>query len=229
MSEHEQIAEVGQAERCECQAYLRATEHAALVSARWLGRDDEAAAEETAATAMRSTLDMLPINGRVVFGSLDDSGGLTPGAIVGAGGKDVDLALDPLEGRGVVARGGSGRALVRTCSRQRLVALSQRKGASQPSALVPDRETDGCRRRHFARARKPACAPPRLRNAPAFRRRRPPRSAVAAGARRHRDNADLHPCRQCAARRAGQQPSSARRPPSLTPALPSAYRARRTC
>src|SRR4051794_2098929 len=93
-----------QAEPCQCQAYLRATEHAALVSARWLGRDDEHAAEETAATAMRSTLDMLPINGRVVFGSLDDSGGLTPGATVGAGGKDVDLALDPLEGHGVVAR-----------------------------------------------------------------------------------------------------------------------------
>ncbi len=98
----------GPAEPCECQEYLRATEHAALVSARWLGRDDEAAAEEIAATAMRSTLDMLPINGRIVFGSLDDSGGLTPGATVGAGGKDVDLALDPLEGRGVVARGGNG-------------------------------------------------------------------------------------------------------------------------
>ena len=93
---------------CQCQAYLRATERAALVSARWLGRDDERAAEEAAATGMRETLDILPISGRVVFGSLDDSGGLTPGAIVGSGGKEVDLALDPLEGRGVVARGGNG-------------------------------------------------------------------------------------------------------------------------
>jgi fructose-1,6-bisphosphatase II len=39
---------------------------------------------------------------------MDDSGGLTPGAVVGAGGAEVDLALDPLEGRGVVARGGNG-------------------------------------------------------------------------------------------------------------------------
>src|SRR4029077_8198839 len=101
MSEHEQLAEVGQAERCECQAYLRATEHAALVSARWLGRADEHAAEEAAAKAMRKSLDFLPINGRVVFGSVDDSGGLTPGAVVGRGGKDIDLALDPLEGHGV--------------------------------------------------------------------------------------------------------------------------------
>ena len=93
---------------CQCQAYLRATERAALASARWLGRDDEDAAEESAATGMRATLDLLPLSGRVVFGSLDDSGGLTPGAIVGAGGKEVDLALDPLEGRGVVARGGNG-------------------------------------------------------------------------------------------------------------------------
>ena len=100
--------EADEEQPCQCQAYLRATERAALVSARWLGRDDEDAAEEAAATGMRATLDILPISGRVVFGSLDDSGGLTPGAIVGSGGKEVDLALDPLEGRGVVARGGNG-------------------------------------------------------------------------------------------------------------------------
>ena len=100
--------EVEDEQPCQCQAYLRATERAALVSARWLGRDDEEAAEEAAATGMRATLDLLPISGRVVFGSLDDSGGLAPGAIVGSGGKEVDLALDPLEGRGVVARGGNG-------------------------------------------------------------------------------------------------------------------------
>src|SRR6476659_10358823 len=84
---------------CQCQAYLRATERAALVSARWLGRADEDAAEEAAATGMRATLDVLRIQGRVVLGSMDDSGGLTPGAVVGAGGAEVDLALDPLEGR----------------------------------------------------------------------------------------------------------------------------------
>ena len=42
MSEYESAEE----ERpCQCQAYLRATERAALVSARWLGRADEDAAE----------------------------------------------------------------------------------------------------------------------------------------------------------------------------------------
>ncbi|HEY8030459.1 MAG TPA: class II fructose-bisphosphatase [Gaiellaceae bacterium] len=98
--------EVAQAVPCMCQSYLRATEHAALLSARWLGRADQEGAEEAAATAMRASLDVLPIRGRVVLGSED--AGLAPGSIVGAGVAEVDLALDPLEGRGVVARGGNG-------------------------------------------------------------------------------------------------------------------------
>jgi fructose-1,6-bisphosphatase II len=93
---------------CQCQSYLRATEHAALRAARWLGRADQEAAEEAAADGMRSTLDTLAINGRVVFGSVGEEGGLVPGVVVGSGGFEVDLALDPLEGRGVVARGGNG-------------------------------------------------------------------------------------------------------------------------
>jgi len=93
---------------CQCQSYLRATEHAALRAARWLGRADQEAAEEAAADGMRWSLDTLPISGRVVFGSVGEEGGLVPGAVVGSGGSEVDLALDPLEGRGVVARGGNG-------------------------------------------------------------------------------------------------------------------------
>ncbi|HEY3576677.1 MAG TPA: class II fructose-bisphosphatase [Gaiellaceae bacterium] len=134
MSEYESDEE----RPCQCQAYLRATERAALVSARWLGRDDEDAAEEAAATGMRATLDVLPISGRVVFGSLDDSGGLAPGAIVGSGGKEVDLALDPLEGRGVVARGGNGAmSMIAVGSPGRFTALPDfymRKMAVGPRA-----------------------------------------------------------------------------------------------
>jgi fructose-1,6-bisphosphatase II len=95
-------------EPCQCQSFLRATEHAALRAARWLGRADQEAAEEAAATGMLETLSVLPIHGRVVFGSLDDSGVLAAGETLGAGGREFDLALDPLEGRGVVARGGNG-------------------------------------------------------------------------------------------------------------------------
>jgi fructose-1,6-bisphosphatase II len=95
-------------EICLCQSYLRATEHAALRAARWLGRADQEGAEEAAAGAMRQTLGFLPITGRVVIGSVGEEGDLLPGTILGAGGREVDLALDPLEGRGVVARGGNG-------------------------------------------------------------------------------------------------------------------------
>jgi fructose-1,6-bisphosphatase II len=93
---------------CRCQSYLRATEHAALRAARWLGRDDQEGAEESAAEGMNLTLSILPITGRVVVGSGSEDGVLLPGTTVGAGGNEVDLALDPLEGRGVVARGGNG-------------------------------------------------------------------------------------------------------------------------
>ena len=92
---------------CLCTRYAKATEWAALAGARWLGRADEEAAEDAAASAMKAALDDLPIDGQVVFGSRSGEA-LTPGGSVGAGGERVDLALDPIEGRGVVARGGTG-------------------------------------------------------------------------------------------------------------------------
>src|SRR6267143_3299431 len=93
---------------CLCEQYVRVTEGGALTAARWLGRADQEAAERDAAIAMRTVLDAFPIRGRVVIGSAMEDSPLTPGALIGAGGADVDLALDPLEGRGVVARGGNG-------------------------------------------------------------------------------------------------------------------------
>ena len=50
---------------CICESYLRSTERAALGAARWLGRDDQEAAEEAAASGMRAALEMMPIRGRV--------------------------------------------------------------------------------------------------------------------------------------------------------------------
>jgi fructose-1,6-bisphosphatase II len=117
------VPEIDQAP-CQCQAYLRATEHGALRSARWLGRADQEGAEEAAADGMRWSLDRLPVNGRIVFGSIGEEGGLVPGAVIGSGGPDVDLALDPLEGRGVVARGGNGAmSMIAVGEPGRLLAL----------------------------------------------------------------------------------------------------------
>jgi fructose-1,6-bisphosphatase II len=94
---------------CLCESFARATESAALAGARWLGRADQDGAERDSAEAMRSALEHLPIDGTVVIGAgTDEDETLGRGQRVGAGGERVDLALDPLEGRGVVARGGGG-------------------------------------------------------------------------------------------------------------------------
>jgi fructose-1,6-bisphosphatase II len=99
---------VGSDRYCLCESYARVTERAALSGARWLGRADQDAAETASVAAMRSALSQLPIDGHVVIGAGGEDGQLVPGDRVGAGGDQVDLALDPLEGRGVVARGGYG-------------------------------------------------------------------------------------------------------------------------
>jgi fructose-1,6-bisphosphatase II len=87
--------------------YARVTERAALAAARWLGRADQDGAEEAAADGMRKGLEAMPIEGRVVIAPRG-SEQLVVADRLGSGGEEVDLALDPLEGRGVVARGGNG-------------------------------------------------------------------------------------------------------------------------
>jgi fructose-1,6-bisphosphatase II len=91
---------------CLCESYARVTERAALAGARWLGRADQEGADESAATGMETALAQMPIDGHIVIGA--EEGQLAVGNSIGAGGEPVDLALDPLEGRGVVARGGHG-------------------------------------------------------------------------------------------------------------------------
>ena len=123
---------------CLCESYARVTERAALAGARWLGRADQEAAEDDAATAMRLALEQLPIEGQIVIGAGDDGAQLGPGARVGAGGIEADLALDPLEGRGVVARGGYGAmsmvAVGDPGAFQRLPDMYMRKMAVGPKA-----------------------------------------------------------------------------------------------
>ena len=96
------------ATRCGCEAFAAVTEAAALASGRWLGRGDVEGAERAASTAMRDALDELAIDGRIVVGSEDPEDALSIGTRVGRGGMEVDLAVDPLEGRSVVARGDYG-------------------------------------------------------------------------------------------------------------------------
>jgi fructose-1,6-bisphosphatase II len=93
---------------CQCEAFAAVTERAALASGRWLGRGDVEGAGEAATSGMLAALELMPITGKVVIGVGDDSGPLTVGTEIGAGGQQVDLAVDPLEGPSVVARGGYG-------------------------------------------------------------------------------------------------------------------------
>jgi fructose-1,6-bisphosphatase II len=131
-------ARMGVDRYCLCESYARVTERAALSGARWLGRADQEAAERDSVAAMRAALDQLQINGQVVIGAAGDDGQLAPGDRVGAGGEQVDLALDPLEGRGVVARGGGGAmsmiAVGDAGSLQTLPDMYMRKMAVGPRA-----------------------------------------------------------------------------------------------
>ena len=91
--------------QCVCETFARVTERSALAGARWLGRADMEAAEDAAFSGARLALEQLPISGRVVIGAAEDAEQLAAGSPIGRGGEEFDLALDPLEGRAVVARG----------------------------------------------------------------------------------------------------------------------------
>jgi fructose-1,6-bisphosphatase II len=123
---------------CLCESYARVTERSALAGARWLGRADQDGAEQDAAEAMRHALEMLPIDGQVVIGAGGDDETLGLGQRLGARGEQVDLALDPLEGRGVVARGAGGAmsmiAVGEPGSLQTLPDMYMRKMAVGPLA-----------------------------------------------------------------------------------------------
>ena len=88
---------------------VRVTEAAALSASREVGRGDEKAADKAAVDSMRSALNSLHIQGRVVIGEgeRDEAPMLYIGEEVGAGrGPRVDIALDPLEGTTITAKGG---------------------------------------------------------------------------------------------------------------------------
>jgi fructose-1,6-bisphosphatase II / sedoheptulose-1,7-bisphosphatase len=88
---------------------VRVTEWAALAASRLMGRGDEKSADQAAVDAMRSALNGLRIDGTVVIGEgeRDQAPMLYIGEKVGTGdGPMTDIALDPLEGTTITARGG---------------------------------------------------------------------------------------------------------------------------
>ncbi|MBX9930395.1 MAG: class II fructose-bisphosphatase [Methylobacterium sp.] len=85
----------------------RVTERAAIAAARLRGQGKEKEADQAAVDAMRSELNSLPIDGRVVIGEgeRDEAPMLYIGERLGTGdGPRVDIAVDPLEGTTLCAK-----------------------------------------------------------------------------------------------------------------------------
>jgi fructose-1,6-bisphosphatase II / sedoheptulose-1,7-bisphosphatase len=91
---------------------VRVTEAAAIAASSLVGRGDEKAADAAAVEAMRAALNELPMDGTVVIGEgeRDEAPMLYIGEKVGSAqgsGPAIDIALDPLEGTTITAKGGA--------------------------------------------------------------------------------------------------------------------------
>jgi fructose-1,6-bisphosphatase II len=87
---------------------VRTTEYAALACARWIGRGEKESADGAAVDAMRMMLDSVSMDGTVVIGEgeKDEAPMLYNGERIGDGSPpEVDIAVDPLEGTDLCAKG----------------------------------------------------------------------------------------------------------------------------
>ena len=87
---------------------VNATEKAAIAASKLIGLGDEKAADQVAVDAMRTALNDIDFKGRIVIGEgeRDEAPMLYIGEEVGSGNNDeVDIALDPLEGTTITAKG----------------------------------------------------------------------------------------------------------------------------
>ena len=110
---------------------VRVTEAAALAGARWMGRGDKEAADQAAVDAMRLMMDTVPMDGVVVIGEgeKDEAPMLYKGEALGNGeAPQVDIAVDPIDGTTLTAKGMGGALAV--------VALAERGTLYDPGPLV---------------------------------------------------------------------------------------------
>ncbi|MQA73332.1 MAG: class II fructose-bisphosphatase [Solirubrobacterales bacterium] len=110
---------------------VRVTEAAALAAARWVGKGEKESADGAAVDAMRLLLDTVPMAGTVVIGEgeKDEAPMLYNGEEIGDGSPpEVDIAVDPLEGTTLCARG--------MPSALSVIALSERGTMFDPGPCV---------------------------------------------------------------------------------------------
>ena len=109
---------------------VRVTEAAAMAAARWVGRGDKNGADGAAVNAMRTLIGTVGMNGVVVIGEgeKDNAPMLFNGEQVGAGqGPECDVAVDPVDGTTLVAKGMNNGIAV--------MAVSARNSMYDPSAV----------------------------------------------------------------------------------------------
>jgi fructose-1,6-bisphosphatase II len=110
---------------------VRVTEAAAVAAAKWQGRGDKEAVDQAAVDAMRSMLATVDVDGMVVIGEgeKDEAPMLANGEEVGNGtGIEMDVAVDPVDGTRLTARGMPGALAV--------IAMSPRGTMYAPGSLV---------------------------------------------------------------------------------------------
>ncbi len=110
---------------------VRVTEAGAIAASRWVGRGDKLAADGAAVDAMRLVLTSVSMDGIVVIGEgeKDDAPMLYNGERIGDGRPPlVDIAVDPLEGTTLTAKGRNGAISV--------IALSERGTMFNPGPCV---------------------------------------------------------------------------------------------
>ncbi len=100
--------DVGAPDRATSLELVQVTEAAAIAAAHWMGHGDNHRADQAAVEAMRTAMDNASFTGTIVIGEgeRDAAPMLYIGERVGRGdGGEVHIAVDPLEGTNLVAKG----------------------------------------------------------------------------------------------------------------------------
>ncbi len=109
---------------------VRVTENAAIAAGRWVGRGDKNGGDGAAVDAMRAVIGTVSMRGTVVIGEgeKDNAPMLYNGEAVGDGtGPECDVAVDPIDGTTLMAKGMPNALAV--------IAVSERGAMFDPSAV----------------------------------------------------------------------------------------------
>ncbi|GGC68920.1 class II fructose-bisphosphatase [Hoyosella rhizosphaerae] len=109
---------------------VRVTEAAAMAAGRWVGKGEKEGGDGAAVDAMRQLVSTVSMQGTVVIGEgeKDEAPMLYNGEVVGNGdGPEVDVAVDPIDGTTLMAKGMPNAISV--------LAVSERGAMFDPSAV----------------------------------------------------------------------------------------------